>query len=84
MHQLLLQVLRVRGDDHGLTRAQGPEDRGHEVCQGLADAGARLDKQELLLAQSLGDLRGHLHLAGAVFVCRQCVFDGAARRQRLC
>ena len=72
-HQLLLERVRVGRDHHPLSMADGPGDRGHQVGQALARAGARLDDQRPTACLDLGYGEEHLQLRLAVLVTRQQV-----------
>ena len=58
---LLLEVLGAGRDQHALAA----EDRGHEVGERLAGAGAGLGEQDAAVGEDVGDGRGHLELRGA-------------------
>ena len=58
---LLLEVLRAGRDEHALAA----EDRGHEVGERLAGAGAGFGEQDAAVGEDVGDGRRHLELAGA-------------------
>ncbi len=58
MEQLVLQGARAGGDDDALARQQ----RGHQVGEGLAGAGAGLHHQPAVLLQGLRHMAGHLQL----------------------
>jgi len=71
--QLLLQVDRVRGDDHALAVLQRPVYRRDEVGHGLARACAGLDEQVLAVVEGLGHGAQHLPLFRAVLVAGQAL-----------
>src|SRR5262249_754430 len=56
---LLLQVLRAGRDEHALAA----EDRGNEIRERLARAGAGLREQNAALGEDVGDRGGHLALS---------------------
>ncbi|CAD5936711.1 conserved protein of unknown function [Streptomyces sp. KY75] len=62
LHQLPLEGEGGRGHDDPLPVRQ----RGHQVAEGLARAGAGLDEQVGLVVDRLGDGLGHGGLAGAL------------------
>ena len=68
--ELLLQVDRVRRHDRALAIRRRPAQRGHEIAERLADAGARLEQPDAALVVDARDRRGHLALARAVLVAR--------------
>ena len=61
LEQLVLQVLGAGGDDHLAAREQ----RGHQIGEGLAGAGAGLDHQDRVVAYRLGHRQRHLALLRA-------------------
>ena len=61
LEQLVLQVLRAGRDDH----LAAVEQRGHQIGESLARAGARLDDQDRVVADCLGDRQRHLALLRA-------------------
>ena len=58
---LFLEVLRAGGDEHALAA----ENRGHEIRERLAGAGAGFGEQDAAVLEDARDGRGHLDLAGA-------------------
>ena len=58
--ELFLEILGAGGDDHALAR----EDRGNQVGERLAGAGARLDDQVAAFGERRLDGLGHLELPG--------------------
>ncbi len=70
-HQLLLQRVRVRRDDHPLPVADRSRDRGHEVREALARAGPGLHDQGAAASLDLGDGEQHLELGLAVLISGQ-------------
>src|SRR5579883_327683 len=65
--ELILQGARARRQQHPLSAEQ----RGHEICESLARAGPRLDRQDLAPGQRRGDPPGHVHLLAAHVEARQ-------------
>ncbi len=62
LHELALEGEGGSGHDDPLTVRQS----GHQVTQGLAGAGARLDQQVGAVVDRFRDGFGHRHLAGAL------------------
>ena len=81
--QLLLQVDGVRRDDHPLAVGLRPQDRGHQIGERLAGAGARLDGQHVAPVEGAGDRVEHLELLQAVLVAGQRGGDGPLRSEGL-
>ncbi len=77
--ELILQRLGAGGDDDALAGAQ----RGQQVGEGLAGAGAGLDDQVAALGEGALDGLGHLELAGAVLVGQRRTRENAAGREEL-
>ena len=67
LDQLVLEREGRRGDDHPAV----VEQRGHEVPERLAGAGAGLDEQVLALAHRGRDRLGHRHLAGPLLAAER-------------
>ena len=67
LDQLVLEREGRRGDDHPAV----VEQRGHEVPERLAGAGAGLDEQVLALAHRRRDRLGHRHLAGPLLAAER-------------
>ncbi len=62
--ELLLKILGAGGDDHALAG----KNRGDQIGQRLAGAGASLDDQVLFIGERGLDGFGHFELAVAIFV----------------
>jgi len=62
VEDLLLQRDRVRADDHALVVLDDAADRGHEVCEALADARPRLDEEPPARIEVLLDRVRHTEL----------------------
>ena len=67
VQELLLQIDRVRRNDRLLLFLEREKNRGHEIGERFADAGAGFDDEMALLLQRLRDRRGHLLLLRAIF-----------------
>ena len=84
VHQLVLQVDGVGGDDHALVVGGRPEGGRQQVGKGLADAGAGFDHHVVAFIQGSGDRTEHVQLLGAAFKLRAAIsaveifFKGAA------
>jgi len=74
---LILQRARAGRDDHALAARE----RGHEVRERLAGAGAGLDEQRPIVGERARDRRGHHALLGAILVVRDRRRQRSARRE---
>ena len=81
--ELLLQGDRVRADDHALIRALDLLDRGYEVGEGLAHAGAGFNNQMVRAVQRVGHRVGHFQLLGAVLIAGHAAGQQPAGRQNV-
>ena len=72
--QLILQRARAGRDQH----ARAGQQRGYEVGEGLAGAGARLHHQQLARGQRAADALGHAQLLAAHLEVRQCPLERPA------
>ena len=80
---LFLQGNGVGRDDHLPGLIDGVDDPGHEVGETLADAGARLEEEHLVVGHRGGHCAGHLLLLGTMFQPEE-VLQPPAFRERLC
>ena len=70
----------MRGDDDTIVFCRARFlDRGHEIREAFADAGAGFDHQMAGLREGGGDGFGHLQLLRARFVIGKALRDRAAR-----
>ena len=65
--ELLLQIFCAGGDDDALLALSGEAQRGQEVGEGFAGAGAGFDDEVAFFLEGGFDGSGHLVLAAAVF-----------------
>ena len=80
--QLLLEIDRVGRDDRALAVGARPRERGHQVGERLPHAGARFEQRHAAVVVGVGDVRGHVALAGAVLERAQRLCGRPARRQQ--
>ena len=66
--ELFLQVDGVGADDGALAVGARPGQRRHQVCERLADAGARLEQEDAAVVVAVRDVGGHVPLGGPVLV----------------
>ena len=79
VEQLVLQRARAGGDEH----APAGEQRGHEIGEGLAGAGARLDHERRAVFQRERHPAGHRQLRTARRETRQRARQRATRAENL-
>ena len=75
IHQLLLQIFGAGRDHYAGAAPARRRDRGHEISERLAGAGAGFDDQVLLLLEGAQHGLSHFDLAGAMLVFRMSFGD---------
>ncbi len=81
--ELLLQVLGAGGDDDALVALAREAERGQQVGEGLAGAGAGLDDEVAFVGEGLLDGAGHLILTLAVLEGERGAREHAAGGEEL-
>ena len=79
--ELFLEVDGVGGYHHPLASGDGEEGRREQVGQRLADAGAALDDQVMLVVDGAGDRVQHFLLFGAMLKAAEHLGEWASRAE---
>ncbi len=80
--QLFLQIDRVRGHDRAFLVGFRPPQRRDQIRERLSHAGPRLEDRHPSLVVHIGDVRGHIPLAGSVFELPQTAGQRGVRGEQ--